>query len=48
MPLKKEWKKVMASMMKTYKSPKKAKNVFYAMINAGKLSKKKMEGKKKK
>lgn len=47
MPLTKTWAKVMSSMMKTYKSPKKAKWIFYAMINMWKLKKSKMEGKKK-
>ena len=37
MPLTKKGKKIMASMMKTYKNPKKAKEVFYASRNAGKI-----------
>ena len=45
MPLTRKGNKVMASMMKTYKSKKKAKSVFYAMANAGKL--KGVHGKKK-
>ena len=36
MPMTKEGKKVMKSMMKEYKDPKKAKQVFYASINKGK------------
>ena len=43
MPLTEKGKKVLRSMKKTY-GKKKAKNVFYAMINAGKL--KGVEGKK--
>lgn len=37
MPLTKKGKKIMASMMETYHSPKKAKEVFYSSINAGKI-----------
>jgi hypothetical protein len=37
MPLTGPDKKIMSSMEKTYKSPKKAKNVFYAMATSGKL-----------
>ena len=46
MPLTKKGKEVMSSMQGTYKTPKKAAAVFYAMINSGKL--KGAEGKKKK
>lgn len=45
MPLTDKGRKVLKSMRKTYKSDKKAKQVFYAMINEGKLSG--VEGKKK-
>lgn len=44
MPLTKKGRKVMAGMVKTY-GAKKAKKVFYASINAGKL--KGVHGKKK-
>ena len=44
MPLNKKGQKVMASMKKTYGSDKKAKQVFYASKNSGKLSG--VEGKK--
>ena len=44
MPLTKKGKKIMANMKKEY-GPKKAKNVFYASRNAGKISG--VEGKKK-
>ncbi len=37
MPLTAKGQTVLASMMKTYKDKKKAKSVFYAMINSGKL-----------
>jgi len=37
MPLTSKGKQVMASMLKTYRSKKKAKQVFYSSINAGKL-----------
>lgn len=37
MPLTKKGDKIMSSMRKTYKDPKKAKNVFYASKNAGKI-----------
>lgn len=37
MPLTAKGRKVLASMRKTYGSEKKAKSVFYAMINAKKL-----------
>lgn len=37
MPLNTKGKKIMSSMRKTYKDPKKAKNVFYASKNAGKI-----------
>lgn len=37
MPLTKKGESIMASMMKTYHNEKKAKSVFYAMVNAGKL-----------
>ena len=37
MPLTKKGRKVMASMKKTYGSQKKAKQVFYASVNSGKL-----------
>jgi len=37
MPLTKQGKKVMVSMMKQYKDPKKAKEVFYSSINAKKV-----------
>ena len=37
MPLTAKGAEVLASMTKTYGSKKKAKRVFYAMINAGKL-----------
>jgi hypothetical protein len=42
-PLTAKGREVMASMMKTYKKRKKARSVFYAMVNAGKL--KGVEGK---
>ncbi|HSW70353.1 MAG TPA: hypothetical protein VLH77_00040 [Gammaproteobacteria bacterium] len=45
-PLTPKGTKVLDSMRKTYKSGKKAKQVFYAMINEGKL--KGAEGTKKK
>lgn len=45
MPLTKTGAKVMKSMISTYKTPKKAKWVFYAMINMWKLKKKDMEKK---
>lgn len=38
MPLSAKGKKVMASMMKTYKNAKQAKSVFYASRNAGKIT----------
>lgn len=44
MPLTKKGKKILKNMEKTY-SKKKAKQVFYAMINEGKLTG--VEGKKK-
>lgn len=44
MPMTEKGKKVMESMVKTYGGKKKAKEVFYAMKNAGKL--KGVEGKK--
>jgi len=37
MPLTAKGKTVLSHMRGTYKSDKKAKSVFYAMINAGKL-----------
>ena len=37
MPLNKKGNEVMASMHKTYGSDKKAKQVFYASVNSGKL-----------
>jgi len=37
MPLSKKGVKIMSSMRKTYKDPKKAKSVFYASKNAGKI-----------
>jgi len=37
MPLTKKGAEVLASMTKIYGSKKKAKRVFYSMINAGKL-----------
>ena len=37
MPLSKKGTKIMSAMRKTYKDPKKAKNVFYASKNAGKI-----------
>jgi len=46
MPLTKKGKEIMSSMQKTYGTPKKAKQVFYASKNAGKI--KGVEGKKKK
>lgn len=47
MPLKQAGKKILQSMKKTYWSEKKAKSIFYAMINAWKLKKSKVEWKKK-
>ena len=46
MPLTKKGKKILSSMKKTYKNPKKAKQVFYATIKVKGL--KGVEGKKKK
>lgn len=46
MPLTKKGVKVLGTMKKHYKSAKKAKQVFYAMVNEGKL--KGVEGKTKK
>ena len=37
MPLSKKGKKIMGAMQETYKDPKKAKSVFYASKNAGKI-----------
>ena len=37
MPLTDKGRKVMAAMRKTYKSAKKAKEVFYSSANAGKI-----------
>lgn len=37
MPLTKKGQSILSSMMGTYPTAKKAKSVFYAMINAGKL-----------
>ena len=37
MPLTRKGASVMGSMMETYKDPKKAKKVFYSMVNSGKL-----------
>lgn len=37
MPLSHKGKSILAEMVEHYKSKKKAKNVFYAMINSGKL-----------
>ena len=37
MPLSKKGKKIMRSMKKTYGSDKKAKEVFYASKNAGRI-----------
>ncbi len=45
MPLSKTGNKVLKSMKKTYKNPKKAKEVFYASINARKPGANKWEGK---
>ncbi len=42
-PLNKKGKEIMQSMHETYKDPKKAKSVFYASVNAGKI--KGVEGK---
>lgn len=38
MPLTVKGAKILEQMKRTYKSAKKAKSVFYAMINAGKLT----------
>lgn len=38
MPLTEKGKKILGSMKKSYGSEKKAKSVFYASINAGKLT----------
>jgi len=38
MPLTKKGKTILASMMKEYGSEKKAKSVFYASVNAGKIT----------
>lgn len=38
MPLTDKGRKIMSSMMDTYKSPEKAKSVFHASKNAGKIS----------
>ena len=46
MPLTKKGTKILSSMLKTYGNDKKAKEVFYASINKGKISG--AEGKKKK
>lgn len=46
MPLTPKGKKVMKSMIRTYGSKEKAKQIFYSMINEGKL--KGVEGKTKK
>ena len=37
MPLSEKESEIMSSMEKSYKSPEKAKRVFYAMATAGKL-----------
>ena len=37
MPLTAKGKRILSSMMETYKSKDKAEEVFYAMINEGKL-----------
>jgi len=37
MPLTSKGKKIMRSMSRTYKNKKKAKQVFYASANAGKI-----------
>lgn len=37
MPLTRKGESIMGSMMKSYKNPKKAKRVFYSMVNSGKL-----------
>ena len=37
MPLSKKGKKILSSMKKTYGSTKKAKSIFYASINKGKI-----------
>jgi len=37
MPLTDKGKSILRSMVKTYDGMKKAKSVFYAMVNAGKL-----------
>ncbi len=37
MPLTKKGKKIMDKMRATYKDPKKAKEVFYASANSGKI-----------
>ena len=37
MPLTSKGKSIMRSMMKTYPTAKKAREVFYASVNAGKL-----------
>jgi hypothetical protein len=46
MPLNPKGKKIMGSMRKTYKSEKKAKEVFYASKNAGKIKGVEKKGKK--
>jgi len=38
MPLTKKGEQIMAAMEKTYHNPKKAKEVFYASRNAGKIT----------
>jgi len=47
-PLTKKGKKIMRSMKKTYKSDKKAEQVFYASRNKGKITGVDSKGKKKK
>ena len=46
MPLNKKGHKILSSMLKTYGSEKKAKEIFYSSINSGKI--KGVEGKKEK
>lgn len=38
MPLTKKGESILRSMLKTYKNSKKAKEVFYASLNAGKIT----------
>lgn len=46
MPLNKKGKKIMSAMKETYPSAKKAKEVFYASKNKGKISGVEKRGKK--